>query len=122
VLSHFLKPYARYAEMDVRGTIVIHNDAGRALRKKRAAVLAEYVLDCSGSFRAGDRVCVTFRGLDGGQYAIATGIALCDDATLRQVKGRSADASNNPVERDDPIVVIREQDLELLWPSTGGID
>jgi glutamate 5-kinase len=104
------------AEMDERGTIVINNKAGRALRKKCAAVLAEYVLDCSGSFSAGDRVCVTFRGRDGGQYAIATGIVRCDDTMLRQLKGHAADACSNPV------IVIQEQDVKLLWPSNSEID
>jgi len=111
----------------VRGTIIINNQSGRALRKKCVAVLAEHVLDCAGSFHVGDRVYVSFRGNDGGQGVIATGIVSCDVAMLLQAKGRSADARDNPVERADPVereplVVIREEDLELLWPSTSGID
>jgi glutamate 5-kinase len=119
-------------EMDERGTIVIINKAGRALRKKCAAVLAENVLDCSGRFSAGDRVHVTFRGRDGGQYAIATGIVRCDDTMLRLLMVQPADARSNPgecadrIERDpierDLVVVIREQDLVLLWPSSDVID
>ena len=110
------------AEMDERGIIIINNKAGRALRKKCAAVLAENVLDCSGRFSAGDRVHVTFRGRDGGQYAIATGLVRCDDTMLRQLMGQPADASNNPVRRDDPVIVIQEQDVKLLWPSSSEID
>jgi len=111
-----------YAGADVRGTIVINNEAGRALRKKRVAVLAAQVLDCVGDFRTGDRVCVAFRGKDGGQYAVATGIVRCDEAMLRRTKGKSADAHGNPAENDGFDVVIREQDLELLWSSTTEID
>ncbi|HEV2607778.1 MAG TPA: PUA domain-containing protein [Xanthomonadaceae bacterium] len=106
----------------MRGTIVIKNEAGRALRRKCVAVLAACVLDSAGSFRAGDRVYVSFRGKDGGQYVIAKGIVRCDHAVLQQIKGRSADMRSDPAEDDESDVVIREQDLELLWPSAGGID
>ena len=111
-----------YAGADVRGTIVIDNAAGRALRKKRVAVLVAHVLDCAGGFRSGDRVCVSFRGRDGGQYAVAMGIVCCDEAVLLERKARPADATRNAVEGDGSDVVIREQDLELLWPSASGVD
>lgn len=110
----------------MRGTIVINNQAGRALRKKCGAVLVGHVLDCTGSFHAGDRVYVSFRGKDGGQYAVAKGIVRCDEAVLLQVKRRPASARSDPVEPDpverDAVVVIREQDLELLWPPRSGVD
>jgi glutamate 5-kinase len=83
---------------------------------KRAAVLAEDVLDCSGRFSIGDSVYVTFRGRDGGQYAIATGIVRCDDTMLRKLTGQPTDARGNSV------IVIEEQDLKLLWPSISAID
>jgi glutamate 5-kinase len=106
----------------VRGSITINNQAGRALRKKCVAVLAEHVLDCSGNFRVGDQVYVTFRGKDGGQYVIATGVVGCDVEVLRQIMGRWADACTTPSENQDSTVVIREQDLKLLWQSKGDID
>jgi glutamate 5-kinase len=99
----------------VRGTIVIHADAGRALRKKRAALLAMHVHYCMGDFRIGDKVYVVMRGEDGGQGVIATGIVRCDAAVLQQAKGRSIDPCNIPIESSEPAVVISEQDLELLW-------
>jgi len=111
----------------MRGTIVINNQAGRALRKQCVAVLAAHVVDCTGRFRTGDRVYVSFRGKDGGQYVVATGIVRCDEAVLRRVIGQSPDARSNLVEsadpvEHDPVVVMQEQDLELLWPPNNGID
>ncbi len=101
----------------VRGTIVIHADAGRALRKKRVALLATHVLNCVGDFRAGDKVYVVMRGEDGGQGVVATGIVRCDAAVLQQAEGRSIGPHNIPIESTEPVVVIPEQDLELIWPS-----
>jgi glutamate 5-kinase len=101
----------------VRGTIVIHADAGRALRKKRVALLTTHVLNCAGDFRAGDKVYVVVRGEDGGQGVVATGIIRCDAAVLQQGKGRSIDQRDIPIESNEPVVLIPEQDLELLWPS-----
>ena len=85
----------------MRGTIVLNNAAGRALRHKLADVKARDVLDCAGSFNAGDRVYVTFRAIDGGQYVVATCIICC--ASERVCGAASA------------IVIVREQDLQLLW-------
>lgn len=96
-----------------RGTIVLCNDAGRALRKKLTAVRSANVIDCCGEFRAGDRVNVTFRGIDGGQFAVAVGTTGVDAATLREHISRSLQRDNSA--RDDAIV-IAEQDLTLLWP------
>jgi glutamate 5-kinase len=106
----------------VKGTITINNQAGRALRKKCSALLVEHVLDCAGSLRVGDRVYVTFRGKDGGQYVIATGIVGCNEEVLRQLRGRWTHAGSVPGENHDSTVVIREQDLTLLWPSKSEID
>ena len=65
--------------------------------------MAADVLDCSGDFVAGDRIYVSFRARDGGQYVVATGITQRDAATLKD-------------EAAEPGVVIAEQELELLWP------
>ena len=89
----------------VKGTIVINAEAGRTLRKQRTELLMTHVLDCAGSFRAGDRVYVTFRQSDGGQYVIATGIVRCDEAVLRLLMNRSIEARNIPIEVDDPVIV-----------------
>jgi glutamate 5-kinase len=87
----------------VKGTVVLRNEAGRSLRKKCVAVMAADVLDCSGDFVAGDRIYVSFRARDGGQYVVATGIARRDAAAFKE-------AAVEPGE------VIAEQELELLWP------
>jgi len=88
----------------MRGTIVLDNDAGRALRRKTAAVHARNVLDCAGGFRSGDGVYITFRAVDGGQSVIATAVACCDASDLMQ----KPDALD--------VLVVREQDVRLLWP------
>jgi len=96
-----------------RGTIVLCNSAGRALRKKPAAVNTCYVIDCSGEFCAGDTVNVTFRGADGGQYAIATAIADIDAAALRRQISRG---SRVEMTKSDQVLAIAEKNLKLLWP------
>jgi glutamate 5-kinase len=101
----------------MRGAIVINANAGRALRKKRAALLAADVVNCAGDFGAGDKVYVVVRGEDGGQSVIATGTVRCDEGVLQQVRERSAAAYNVPIEGNAPAVVIPEQDLQLLWPK-----
>jgi len=83
------------------GTIVLNNAAGRALRRKPVDVKAQDVLDCAGSFSAGDTVYVTFRAIDGGQYVIATGIVCCASERLRGAESAA--------------VIVREQDLQMLW-------
>ncbi|TLY49463.1 MAG: hypothetical protein E6K53_13615 [Gammaproteobacteria bacterium] len=96
------------------GTIVLRNDIGRALRKKLAAVRCVSVIDCCGEFRAGDTVNVTFRGIDGGQFAIAMAIAGIDAAALRErISLKPAQPSGDGC---DDAIVIAEQDLKLLWP------
>jgi glutamate 5-kinase len=92
-----------YASPIVKGTLVLRNDAGRSLRKQCAAVMAADVLDCSGDFVAGDRIYVSFRARDGGQYVVASGTTQRDAAALKM----------DPIE---PGLVIAEQELELLWP------
>lgn len=99
----------------VQGVVVINADAGRALRKARAALRVVDVLDCSGSFRCGDNVYVTMRVRDGGQYAIATAIVRMDAPGLLALKGQSVDAQGHPVARTDSVVVVLEQDIKLLW-------
>jgi glutamate 5-kinase len=96
------------------GTILINNAAGRALRKKRADVRAADVLDCVGGFQAGDTVYVTFRGVDGGQFVVATGTVRCDESALRGMTARSNGDRVNA--SDDANIVIRAQDMDLLWP------
>jgi len=103
----------------MRGTIYINAAAGRALRKERAALLTTHVLHCAGDFRAGDRVYLVVRGDDGGQGSIATGIVQCDGALLWRLCGRSTDACDIPIEKDDPFVVMLAQDMEMLWRSAG---
>jgi len=93
----------------MQGTIVISAHVGRALRRQRADLLATDVLWCTGDFRAGDRVHVAMRNVDGGQGVIATGIVHCTAAELR----KAIDANDS----GEPIVAITEQDMTLLWPS-----
>ena len=85
----------------MRGTIVLNNAAGRALRHKPADVTAQDVLDSAGGFSAGDMVYITFRAIDGGQYVFATGIVCCASELLRGAA--------------PAVVIVREQDLRLLW-------
>jgi glutamate 5-kinase len=100
----------------VRGTIVIDNDAGRALRRKPAAVRASDVLYCMGDFCAGDAVYIAFRTEDGSQYVVATGIAGCNEGALRQAADLVHAAHVASAERDNVEIVVREQDVRLLWP------
>ena len=88
----------------MRGTIVLNNTAGRSLRRAAADVHARDVLACMGGFAAGDRVYVTFRAVDGGQYAIAAAVACCGEAELRRMLGSAED-----------LVVLRKEDVRLLW-------
>jgi glutamate 5-kinase len=101
--------------MSMRGTIVIHADAGRALRSGGVALLMAHILDCSGSFRAGDKVYVVVRGADGGQGVIATGVVHCDDCVSRRDADLTVDAQDTRPESDVSAIVIAAQDLELLW-------
>ena len=93
------------------------------LRKGGAALLTTHILDCMGSFHAGDRVYVVVRGDDGGQGVFANGIVRCDESVLRYARDRSIDPRNSPTSIDEPVVVIAAEDLELLWhprPKTSG--
>lgn len=85
------------------GWIVLNNSAGRALRRGVADVAARDVLDCCGDFNAGDTVYITFRGTDGGQYAVATGTVGFGENALKQMVPSAS-------------VVVRAQDARLLWP------
>jgi len=103
----------------LRGTIVIDNEAGRALCRKPVAVRASDVLYCMGDFRAGDAVYIGFRTSDGSQYVVATGIAVLAQTTLRQMADPPPHAA--PDEPDEPGnagIVVREQDVQLLWPTS----
>ena len=88
----------------MRGWIVLNNSAGRALRCAPADVSVRDVLDCTGDFAAGDVIYVTFRGADGGQFVIATGVAGCAEPELRKQQ-----------QAGDPAVVVRGRDIKLLW-------
>lgn len=95
------------------GTIVLRNSVGRALRTRPAGICASAVVDCSGGFRVGDVVNITFRGADGGQFAIATAVADIDAEALRRRVGMSINHDTAPP--DDPLVVAKEN-FKLLWP------
>jgi glutamate 5-kinase len=95
-----------------RGTIVLSNRVGRALRKQAAAVWDSAVIDCCGEFQAGDLVNVTFRGADGGQFAIAIGLAEIDAAALRARLSMRSGTDASP----DNVALIAEKNLTLLWP------
>jgi hypothetical protein len=71
-----------------------------------------------GDFCAGDAVYIGFRTSDGSQYVVATGIALCDEVALRQMVDPARHAAALPDERDNAGIVVREQDVQLLWPPT----
>lgn len=82
-------------------TLFIPAAVGRALRKAPADLLARDVLGAAGAFRAGDPVWVVMRGVDGGQGALARGIARCDADELCAAPGTG--------------VVVAREDLALLW-------
>jgi hypothetical protein len=104
---------------NVRGTIVLANEPGRRLRKTPAAVNAFDVLYWSGGFSAGDSIYISFMGADGGLYVVAVGMACCDDAVLRTKIGPPlADAHKRTCNISDKTVVVREQDVTLLWPPS----
>jgi len=88
----------------MRGSIVLSNTAGRSLRRAAADVHARDVLGCAGDFAAGDSVYVTFRAVDGGQYAIAAATVCCSQAELRHKLACA-----------DDVVVLRKEDVRLLW-------
>jgi glutamate 5-kinase len=100
----------------VRGTIVIDNDAGRALCRKPAAVRAADVLYCCGGFCTGDAIYIAFRTSDGSQYVVATGIARCDETELRLTPGVQRHEAAAAARTDSPDIVVLEQDVQLLWP------
>ena len=89
------------------GTIILSNSIGRALRKQPASINASGVVDCCGEFRAGDLVNITFRGADGGQFAIATAVAAIDATTLRAARSGLASVAD--------ALVVERHDLKLLW-------
>jgi glutamate 5-kinase len=109
--------FRRYTGVAVQGTIVITADAGRALRKQRAAVLVVDVLWCSGDLCPGDQVHVVVRGADGGQGVIATGIIRCSAGELKKGVEAAVAASGTRSAIVNLVVVIAEQDLTMLWPA-----
>jgi len=89
----------------MKGSIVLNNSAGRALRRTITDVHARDVLDCAGGFNAGDIVYIAFRAVDGGQYVIATAVIGYDEGQLRRTMLADADT-----------IVVRDQQIKLLWP------
>ena len=87
----------------------MHNAAGRALRRQAGAVRLGDVVHCMGDFASGDAVVVGFRGADGGQFAIAAAVAACAAARIDAWLGGARDG-------DAAEVVVRAEDLRLLWP------
>ena len=106
--------------MVARGTIYLGNAAGRALRKRAAAVRALDVLYCGGEFRAGDAIHIAFRSADGAQYVIATGIACCDEATLIDRIGPplAAATRSTRLDPDKDFDVVRAEDVRLTWHAS----
>ena len=101
-----------------RGTIVLSNRAGRALRKHVADVRLSDVLYCVGSFVARERVYIAFLGADGGQFAVASAVADRDATAMQQALGLPAATPNErapPAPGDD--VVVHARDIALLWPA-----
>ena len=78
---------------------------------------ASEVLYCAGVFSMGDPIYIAFRTADGSQYVVATGNACCDAATLKVKIGQPAATPDPACDADDNSVIVREQDIELLWPS-----
>jgi|ERR1700685_1978162 hypothetical protein len=99
------------------GTVVVNNDVGRTLQRKRATVVrAADVLDHSDGFRVGDSVYISFRTKDGSQFVVATGIVRCDAALLRETRTRALLSGALAKVTDDTDILIREEDVILLWP------
>jgi hypothetical protein len=58
-------------------------------------------------------------GADGGQYVVAIGIACCDDSVVSKKIGPPlAAAHKRACDYSDQTVVVREQDVTLLWPPS----
>jgi len=102
---------------EMRGTIVIDNDAGRSLCRKPTPVRAGDVLYCAGGFCAGDSIYIAFRTSDGSQYVVATGIARCDETDLRLTSRVGHHEATAPTRTDRPDIVVQERDVQLFWPS-----
>ena len=88
----------------MQGVVFVDAEIGRVLRKRCAALERRHVLGCSGGFAAGDRVYLVTRTRDGSQYVLATGVSCVDAAMLGT--------------GDGSLVVVREQDMQLQWPTT----
>src|ERR1700739_2834778 len=101
------------------GTIYIDNSAGRALRKRAAAVRASDVLYSGGGFLAGEEIEIAFRSADGAQYVIATGIARCSEATLLERCGAPLPwkTRNSRIDPADDFFVVDADDIRLYWPA-----
>lgn len=98
---------------DCRGTLYLCESAGRALRKRVAAIRAVDVLYWGGKFSAGDTVYVAFATIDGSQFVVATGVILCDEAELRAHVGSNTVDDWHGGARSK--VIIEEQGLSVLW-------
>ena len=99
----------------MHGTIVLNNQAGRGLRKQRAAVTVADILWCIGRFGAGDPICISFCARDGGQYVVANGVSLLSDAELRErLPALSAKGGSAEPARDDTVVVAAG-DIAMRW-------
>jgi len=99
----------------MRATIVLNHRAGRALRRESVEIRVRDVLWCSGDFAAGDPVYVTFCGVDGGQYAVAAGIAQLPQAQLRERLPALSAAGGAMLSTQDDTLVIAREDVRLLW-------
>ena len=102
---------------DARGTIVLRNLAGRALRKQVADVRLSDVLYCIGSFAQRERVYLSFIGVDGGQFAVASCVADCDAATLQQALGMPTTIANARPEPAFDRVVVHAHEVTPLWQA-----
>ncbi|HZP68179.1 MAG TPA: hypothetical protein VFB32_17890, partial [Rudaea sp.] len=72
---------------------------------------------CSGEFSSGDRIYIAFMGADGGQYAVATAATHFDSVTLHALLGPlHADAQQRVRTCADDTIIVREADVEWLWP------
>jgi len=102
----------------MRGTLYLANLPGRALRQRRADVLARDVLYLSGDFSMGNGIYIAFLGADGGQYVVAAGVARIDAESLRaRIGPPRADAHARLRDPADASVVVHEADVRRLRPA-----
>ncbi|MBS0194759.1 MAG: hypothetical protein JSR34_10980 [Proteobacteria bacterium] len=92
----------------MRGFIAITGVAGKALRMQGTPPVCGDVLNCSGTFRAGDRVFVTMRGTDGGQAVVARAFSAVDAQALPCPPLNTATTTPE-------LPLLRDVDLDVLW-------